>query len=122
MKQTRNSLGLAFVIFAGSGVAASADTAVVEHAELNRTGNTWTVTVTLRHDDTGWDHYADGWGVYLPDGTELGYRVLTHPHVEEQPFTRSLSGIEIPEGTETIVIVPKDSVHGTGGEYAIKLK
>ena len=26
-----------------------------------RTG-TWTFDVTIGHPDTGWDHYADGWG------------------------------------------------------------
>ena len=44
------------------------------------------------HPDTGWDDYADGWRVLDMDGNELGMRVLHHPHVDEQPFTRSLSG------------------------------
>ncbi|MBT3170065.1 MAG: hypothetical protein HN333_01370, partial [Rhodospirillaceae bacterium] len=26
-------------------------------------------SVTLRHDDEGWDHYADKWDVVAPDGT-----------------------------------------------------
>lgn len=49
-----------------------------------------TVYVTLRHPDTGWEHYADGWDVETADGTRIGMRVLFHPHVNEQPFTRSL--------------------------------
>ena len=49
-----------------------------------------TIHVTLAHPDTGWDHYADGWEVVTGDGTSLGLRVLAHPHVDEQPFTRSL--------------------------------
>lgn len=48
------------------------------------------IYVTLAHPDTGWDHYADGWEVVTGDGTSLGLRVLAHPHVNEQPFTRSL--------------------------------
>jgi len=49
------------------------------------------IDVTLVHPDTGWDHYADGWRVEDADGNVLGLRVLGHPHVNEQPFTRSLS-------------------------------
>ena len=71
--------------------------------------------VTLRHADTGWDHYADRWEVLAPDGTVLGTRVLAHPHVEEQPFTRSLSGVRIDEGIDTVTIRGHDSVHEYGG-------
>lgn len=56
------------------------------------------VSVTLIHPDTGWDHYADGWRIETEDGTVLGTRELLHPHVEEQPFTRSLAGIVLPAG------------------------
>ena len=68
--------------------------------------------VTIRHDDTGWDHYADGWEVVTADGEVLGKRVLMHPHVNEQPFTRSLSGVQIPGGLDSVNIRAHDSVHG----------
>ncbi len=78
--------------------------------------------VTLRHDDTGWDHYADGWEVLLPSGEVLGKRVLGHPHVDEQPFTRSLSGVKIPQGTSSVSIRAHDSVHGYNQKlYEVKL-
>ena len=89
-----------------------ADVPRVVDVVLKRSGNTWRVNVTLEHGDTGWDHYADGWEIRTPDGTELGYRKLHHPHVKEQPFTRSLSGVTIPEGTEFITVHGHDSVHG----------
>lgn len=73
-------------------------------------GDTWRFDVTLRHDDTGWAHYADGWRVQLEDGTILGTRILAHPHVNEQPFTRALSGISIPAGTERVLISAKDNL------------
>ena len=57
-----------------------------------------TVHVSLSHPDTGWAHYADGWEVLSEDGTRLGLRVLAHPHVAEQPFTRSLALAAIPDG------------------------
>ncbi|WP_223385662.1 hypothetical protein [Oricola cellulosilytica] len=46
-------------------------------------GGSWRFDVTVRHDDEGWDHYADRWDVVGPDGTILGKRVLAHPHVTE---------------------------------------
>lgn len=56
------------------------------------------VSVTLAHPDTGWDHHADGWRIETEDGTVLGTRELLHPHVEEQPFTRSLTVSDLPDG------------------------
>ena len=73
------------------------------------------IDVTVQHADEGWDHYADRWEVLSPDGTVLATRVLHHPHVEEQPFTRSLSGVRIPEGIDEIVVRARDSRDGYGG-------
>jgi hypothetical protein len=69
----------------------------------------------VRHADTGWDHYANRWDVLAPDGTVLGTRTLLHPHENEQPFTRSLSGVSVPEGVRSVTIRANDSVHGEGG-------
>lgn len=71
-----------------------------------------TFTVTLEHADAGWDHYADQWDVVTLDGKLLKSRVLYHPHVNEQPFTRSLSGVVIPQGVNQVKIRARDSVHG----------
>jgi hypothetical protein len=81
----------------------------------------WHFDVTLRHADTGWDHYADAWVVLGPDGAMLGERVLAHPHVAEQPFTRSLSGVQIPEGVTRVRLRAHDSVHGYGPELSVDL-
>lgn len=70
---------------------------------------------TLSHKDEGWDHYADKWEVVGPDNTVLGTRILQHPHVDEQPFTRSLSGVKIPAGVKRVTIRAHDSVHAYGG-------
>jgi hypothetical protein len=43
-------------------------------------------------------------------------RTLHHPHVEEQPFTRSLSGVRVPAGVDQVSVRARDSVHGYGGE------
>lgn len=71
--------------------------------------------VTVRHDDKGWEHFANRWDVVAPDGTVLGTRVLAHPHETEQPFTRSLAGVRIPDGVETVTLRAHDSVHKYGG-------
>jgi hypothetical protein len=103
-------------------VSAWADSPEVVAVTADKSGTTWRFDVTLKHADEGWDHYADGWGIYLADGTELGYRVLAHPHVNEQPFTRSLGGVKIPDGTTSVIIRPQDKVHGVGADYIHPLK
>lgn len=87
---------------------ALADVPVVEDVTVN--GDSF--SVTLSHPDTGWDHYADGWEVLDADGNSLGIRELLHPHVTEQPFTRSLSGVQIPEGVEVVYIRARCNVDG----------
>ena len=77
-------------------------------------GAGWTISVTWRHPDTGWDHYADGWEVLDADGQSLGLRALVHPHVDEQPFTRALSGIEIPAESAHVAIRSRDNMDGRG--------
>lgn len=72
----------------------------------------WTVNVTLQHADTGWDHYADNWRVVDDAGNILGERVLYHPHVNEQPFTRSLGNLVIPGGITSVFITAHDKLHG----------
>lgn len=83
----------------------------------------WRFDVTVRHDDTGWNHYADRWDVLSPDGDVLATRVLAHPHVGEQPFTRSLWGVKLPEGLWRVRLRARDSLHGWGGaEVTLELE
>lgn len=91
---------------------AVADPARIEAATATASGGDWTFAVTLSHGDTGWDDYADGWRVVQEDGTVLGTRTLLHPHVNEQPFTRSLSGVMIPDGVEKVFIEASTNVEG----------
>ena len=71
-----------------------------------------TFSVTLEHADQGWSHYANQWDVVTLDGKLLKSRVLHHPHEQEQPFTRSLSGVLIPAGENQVKIRARDSKHG----------
>ena len=92
--------------------AALADPPEITDVEATETGSGWRFDVTIAHPDTGWDHYADGWRIELEDGTVLGFRELFHPHVEEQPFTRSLSGVTIPDGVTRVFVRARDNVDG----------
>ena len=75
-------------------------------------------SVTIRHGDAGWAHYANKWDVLTTDGRLLGTRELLHPHDNEQPFTRSLSGVAVPADVDEVIIRAHDSVHGYGGMEA----
>jgi hypothetical protein len=102
---------------------AHADDASIEAVEARQAGENWTFSVTLRHGDTGWDDYADGWRVVDAEGTELGLRVLYHPHVEEQPFTRSLSDVNVPDGTTQVFVEARTNVDGWGAaRFPVSLK
>jgi hypothetical protein len=97
--------------------AADAGEADVIEVEVRRIdADTYRFDVTVRHADEGWKHFANKWDVTAPDGTVLGTRTLAHPHVEEQPFTRSLSGVKIPENITEVTVRAHDLVHGYGGK------
>lgn len=74
--------------------------------------STCTFTVTLEHQDEGWHHYADKWDVVTLEDRLLKSRVLHHPHENEQPFTRSVSGVAIPPEIKQVKIRARDSKHG----------
>ncbi|MCP4488061.1 MAG: hypothetical protein GY820_12185 [Gammaproteobacteria bacterium] len=79
-------------------------------------------SVTLQHADTGWQHYANQWDVLTLDGEILKSRVLYHPHVNEQPFTRSLSGVPVPMDLKQVKIRARDLKHGySSQEYLVDL-
>ena len=118
MKFTRYSLTM-FVflwVLSPAVVSFAGEADVVGVKASSGKDGTWSFSVTVRHDDEGWDHYADRWEVLGPDGEVLGTRVLMHPHVGEQPFTRSLGGVKVPEGVSKVMVRGHDLVHGYGGE------
>jgi hypothetical protein len=97
--------------------AGYADEADVVEVDIKKTGDdTYFFQVTLKHADEGWDHYANKWDVVAPDDTVLRTRTLYHPHVDEQPFTRSLSDVKIPASVTEVTVRAHDSVHEYGGK------
>ncbi len=83
---------------------ALADYPVIEAVSVRGTGESRSFSVTLTHADSGWSHYSDGWEVLDEQGNVLGHRTLAHPHVNEQPFTRSLSGVTVATGISTVFV------------------
>ncbi len=100
--------------------ATSADEARIVDVKITPAGsnNKFTISVTLEHADEGWDHYANRWDVLDQEGAVIGSRTLHHPHVNEQPFTRSLT-LSIPPQIKEVTIVASDSVHGDNEETTV---
>ena len=112
---------LALLLTISAAYAGEAD--VVDVKVTAAGDNTYRFDVTVSHADEGWAHYADRWDVVAPDGKVLGTRVLYHPHVDEQPFTRSLDTVQIPTSVTQITVRAHDLVHGYGGqEMTIELE
>lgn len=116
VRGARSAAPVAALASALLAAAAAADPPTIAAAEAHSAREGWVFTVTLAHPDTGWDHYADSWSVEAPDGTELGVRELLHPHETEQPFTRSLSRVAVPEEIAEVTIRARCSVDGWSGE------
>lgn len=127
--KTLLTLGLAFSLFNSSVFASdtteikdnsSLDYAQVEYVEaVQSSDGTWCFYTTIRHNDQGWDHYADGWIVTDLKGNELGERLLAHPHVDEQPFTRSQCNIHIPKDLSKVIVRARCNQHGFAGQAII---
>jgi len=98
-----------------SGSTADADFPDVIAAELSDDGDTYSLEVTMSSEYDTPERYADGWRVLDAEGNELGTMELGHDHASEQPFTRSQSGLEIPDGVETVTVEGHDLVNGYGG-------
>jgi hypothetical protein len=106
-----------------SALPLRADPPEITKVKAQPSGMGWRFDVTIRHPDTGWDHYADGWEVLDSEGNRLGFRELMHPHVKEQPFTRSLKAVMVPDGTTTVYIRARCSKDGwSEDKVAVKLK
>lgn len=123
MQQRISALAIALALSTAPLAAGAAEADVLIATAQKQSDGSYRISATVRRDDTGWDHYADAFDVSLPDGTVLGTRVLHHPRETEQPFTRSLSGIQVPAGVKTVIVRAHDKVHGYGSkEFRLNLR
>jgi hypothetical protein len=118
------SLAILAIVFYNQAQAQENCCDVIElAADGKATDGSWTITPTL------WSPYevtmsatqycdfveirsADVGTTY----TVLGKRTFDSPHPEEQPFSRAIRDIILPDGTNTITAVGHDSVNGYCGE------
>jgi hypothetical protein len=109
-------------MFAATGSVLAGKADVLDVAVVKTGAETFTFDVTVKHDDSGWDHFADKWEIIGPDNVVLGTRTLYHPHVDEQPFTRSLKNVSATATVRQVSVKAHCSVHGYGGnETAVPL-
>jgi len=106
----RKSL-LVFLLFLISSSAFASEVQIVSVLFIKQP-HSWVVRTTLRHDDTGWKHYADAWRIVAEKHGEIAKRVLFHPHVNEQPFTRSLENVKIPDDVHIVYVEAHDTESG----------
>lgn len=85
---------------------------VVLDVDVDDDGDTRTFAATISSPWDGADQYADAFRVARVDGPRIAVRDLTHPHADEQPFTRSLADVTVPEGTVRVEVTARDSVNG----------
>ena len=111
---------VSIIIVMGSLVFASlvsADPADVTNVHVERyASGRYSFAVTVNHPDEGWDHYADGFEVLGAKGERLTRRILRHPHVDEQPFTRIRGGVRLPETVGAVTVRARCSVDGFVGK------
>ncbi len=96
---------------------------VTQVVATQQSSGSWCFNTSVRHNDQGWDHYADRWEILDLAGNQLGYRSLGHPHDNEQPFARSRCKISIPSKISKVIVRAKCNKHGFGGKaFIVNLK
>lgn len=103
---------------AGSGPSDQQFPDIVEVAVERAADGTYTFDVTVSSPYDTAERYADGWRVLGPDGEVYGEHELTHDHAAEQPFTRTQSGVGVPEGVASVTVEGRDQQNGYGGDTA----
>jgi hypothetical protein len=112
-----------FILFSFINICFASDAEIIQvKAELT-SAQKYNISVTIKHADEGWDHYVNAWRIYSPDGELLGERVLHHPHIKEQLFTRNLLGVSIPNELSEVRIVAVCSKTGESkNSYTLKFR
>ena len=112
-KMKIGALPILFVILVLSGACDSTQTsndessttelAAVTAVSFTGDAGSYTFSVTIQSLDTGCTQYADWWEVIRPDGSLVYRRILTHSHIDEQPFTRSGGPVNVTADEDILV-------------------
>ena len=78
--------------------------------------DTFNFDVTISSPYDAAQRYADAFRVMGKDGKVFGERKLLHDHADEQPFTRDLYFVKIPQGIRVVVVQARDQQYGYGGK------
>jgi len=65
----------------------------------------YTVRIGIASPDTGCTQYADWWEIVTPEGKLVYRRILSHSHVEEQPFVRGANKVQLDKDQEYYIRV-----------------
>ncbi len=84
-------------------IITNSEMASIVSVSVNGKASNYTFNVGVSSPDMGCNQYADWWEVLTEDETLLYRRILSHSHVNEQPFIRSGGPIAI--NANQIVIV-----------------
>lgn len=101
----------------GSGHANSAKDRFPDIVDASATqggDGTWTFEVTVSSPYDSPERYADGWRVTAGDQV-FGEKTLAHDHAAQQPFTRTQTGVEIPDDVSSVTVEGRDLSNGYGG-------
>jgi N-acetylmuramoyl-L-alanine amidase len=87
----------------------------VVEVDVSKGSETFNFEVTISSPYDSPERYADAFRVVGDDGRVYAVRELLHDHGEEQPFTRSVGPVGIPDTVERVFIEARDLVYGWGG-------
>ena len=109
-----------FTVIGLMAVTLFANEATIEDIKVTKQDETYRFSVRILHQDSGWEHYVNRYEVLDSDGNILATRVLVHPHINEQPFTRSLTAVII-KNVDVVYVRANDSVDGYSKLYEVRL-
>lgn len=95
---TRFRAAVALSLTCASPLAMAGAADVIAATARQAADGSWSFEVTMRCDDRGADYFCDRFEVLTPTARVVGVRRLLHDHTDEQPFTRDLQGVHVPDG------------------------
>ena len=96
---------VALSLSCASGLAMAGAADVIAATARQAADGSWSFEVTMRCDDRGADYFCDRFEVLTPTARVVGVRRLLHDHTDEQPFTRDLQGVHVPDGFPRGVLI-----------------